>query len=144
MSSRASGPTARGDYEGFGGTDIVIEAVFEELAIKQQVIREVEAARGPRGHDQHVNAAGPRRGGRLASLPSGSHALLLAGREDAVARGHPDDATSADAIMTAVQFGRCMGKTVIVVADSPGFWVNRILLPYLNEAGFLLEERRAH
>jgi 3-hydroxyacyl-CoA dehydrogenase/enoyl-CoA hydratase/3-hydroxybutyryl-CoA epimerase len=48
--------------------------------------------------------------------------------------------TSADAIVTAVQFGRRMGKTVIVVADSPGFWVNRILLPYLNEAGHLLEE----
>ena len=52
----------------------------------------------------------------------------------------PTDVTSADAIVTAVQFGRRMGKTVIVVADSPGFWVNRILLPYLNEAGFLLEE----
>jgi 3-hydroxyacyl-CoA dehydrogenase/enoyl-CoA hydratase/3-hydroxybutyryl-CoA epimerase len=52
----------------------------------------------------------------------------------------PTDRTSATAIVTAVQFGRRMGKTVIVVADSPGFWVNRILMPYLNEAGLMLEE----
>jgi 3-hydroxyacyl-CoA dehydrogenase/enoyl-CoA hydratase/3-hydroxybutyryl-CoA epimerase len=39
-----------------------------------------------------------------------------------------------------VQYGRKMGKTVIVVADSPGFWVNRILSPYMNEAGILLSE----
>jgi 3-hydroxyacyl-CoA dehydrogenase / enoyl-CoA hydratase / 3-hydroxybutyryl-CoA epimerase len=39
-----------------------------------------------------------------------------------------------------VRFGRRMGKTVIVVADRPGFWVNRILSPYLNEAGHLLQE----
>ncbi len=52
----------------------------------------------------------------------------------------PHEGSSADAVVTAVQFGRRMGKTVVVVADSPGFWVNRILSPYLNEAGFLLEE----
>ena len=33
-----------------------------------------------------------------------------------------------------------MGKTVIVVGDVPGFWINRILAPYMNEAGWLLSE----
>ncbi len=37
-------------------------------------------------------------------------------------------------------FGRKLGKTVIVVSDSPGFYVNRILAPYVNEAGKLLDD----
>ena len=52
----------------------------------------------------------------------------------------PHEGTSARSIATAVRFGRRMGKTVIVVGDLPGFWVNRILTPYLNEAGILLME----
>jgi 3-hydroxyacyl-CoA dehydrogenase/enoyl-CoA hydratase/3-hydroxybutyryl-CoA epimerase len=48
--------------------------------------------------------------------------------------------TAPDAITTVVAFGRRLGKTVIVVNDSPGFYVNRILAPYLNEAGRLLDE----
>ena len=41
---------------------------------------------------------------------------------------------------TTVAFGRKLGKTVIVVNDAPGFYVNRILAPYINEAGKLLDE----
>jgi 3-hydroxyacyl-CoA dehydrogenase/enoyl-CoA hydratase/3-hydroxybutyryl-CoA epimerase len=52
----------------------------------------------------------------------------------------PTERTSPDATATAVHFGRKMGKTVIVVRDRPGFWVNRILTPYLNEAGYLFGE----
>jgi 3-hydroxyacyl-CoA dehydrogenase/enoyl-CoA hydratase/3-hydroxybutyryl-CoA epimerase len=39
-----------------------------------------------------------------------------------------------------VDFGRKIGKTVIIVNDAPGFYVNRILAPYVNEAGLLLDE----
>ena len=48
--------------------------------------------------------------------------------------------TSADTTATVVQYGRTIGKTVIVVRDGPGFYVNRILTPYVNEAGHLLDE----
>jgi 3-hydroxyacyl-CoA dehydrogenase/enoyl-CoA hydratase/3-hydroxybutyryl-CoA epimerase len=41
---------------------------------------------------------------------------------------------------TVVEFGRRIGKTVIIVNDAPGFYVNRILAPYVNEAGLLLDE----
>ena len=54
--------------------------------------------------------------------------------------GNPTAQTNLDTIATAVRFGRRLGKTVIVVADRPGFWVNRILAPYFVEAGHLILE----
>jgi 3-hydroxyacyl-CoA dehydrogenase/enoyl-CoA hydratase/3-hydroxybutyryl-CoA epimerase len=48
--------------------------------------------------------------------------------------------TAPSAVSFAVSFGRALNKTAIVVKDSPGFWVNRILAPYLYEAWVLLEE----
>ena len=42
--------------------------------------------------------------------------------------------TSAETTATVVAYGRTLGKTVIVVRDGPGFYVNRILAPYLNTA----------
>jgi 3-hydroxyacyl-CoA dehydrogenase/enoyl-CoA hydratase/3-hydroxybutyryl-CoA epimerase len=41
---------------------------------------------------------------------------------------------------TAVAYGKKLGKTVIVVNDGPGFYANRILSPYINEAGILLDQ----
>jgi 3-hydroxyacyl-CoA dehydrogenase/enoyl-CoA hydratase/3-hydroxybutyryl-CoA epimerase len=41
---------------------------------------------------------------------------------------------------TVVAYGKTLGKTVIVVNDGPGFFANRILAPYINEAGVLLDE----
>jgi len=52
-------------------------------------------------------------------------------------------ATSDETVALARAFGEQAGKTVIVAADRPGFVVNRILLPLLNEAFFAVEERLA-
>src|SRR5262249_24119684 len=48
--------------------------------------------------------------------------------------------TSDVALVTAVALARRLGKTPVVVKDSPGFVVNRVLMPYLREAMHLLEE----
>jgi 3-hydroxyacyl-CoA dehydrogenase/enoyl-CoA hydratase/3-hydroxybutyryl-CoA epimerase len=131
------------DYRGFGRADLVIEAVFEDLALKRQVLAEVEAVARP----ETIFAS------NTSTIPIrdiAAHAV----RPERVLGMHffspvekmplleviPTEATAPEAIVTAVRFGRRMGKTVIVVADHPGFWVNRILSPYLNEAAILLTE----
>jgi 3-hydroxyacyl-CoA dehydrogenase/enoyl-CoA hydratase/3-hydroxybutyryl-CoA epimerase len=131
------------DFSGFGAADLVVEAVFEDLEVKRQVLAEVEAVVRP----ETIFAT------NTSTIPIAliaAHAM----RPERVLGMHffspvekmplleviGTSRTSPDAIATAVRFGRKMGKTVIVVADRPGFWVNRILLPYMNEAGHLLEE----
>src|SRR4029079_5646110 len=49
-------------------------------------------------------------------------------------------ATDKDATVTAVAYGKKLGKTVIVVNDAPGFYTTRTLSAYMNEAGRLLDE----
>src|SRR5579863_5445666 len=51
--------------------------------------------------------------------------------------------TSDETTATLVALAKQIGKTPIVVKDCPGFLVNRILFPYLNEAMVLLEEGAA-
>jgi 3-hydroxyacyl-CoA dehydrogenase / enoyl-CoA hydratase / 3-hydroxybutyryl-CoA epimerase len=48
--------------------------------------------------------------------------------------------TNRDVTATVVAYGKKLGKTVVVVNDGPGFYVNRILTPYINEAGRLLDQ----
>ncbi len=131
------------DFNGFQRTDLVIEAVFEDLEVKRKVLADTEAATDP-GTIFATNTS---------TIPIGDIAAGAA-RPAQVLGMHffspvdrmplleiiPTEQTSPDTIVTAVQFGRKIGKTVIVVRDHPGFWVNRILTPYLNEAGYLLTE----
>ncbi len=131
------------DMSGFTRSDLIIEAVFEDLDVKRQVLAEFEEIL-PSGSVYATNtstipieriaegAAHPERViGMHFFSPVEKMPLLevIPGKE-----------TDAYTIVTAVRFGRRMGKTVIVVLDRPGFWVNRILSPYMNEAGHLLRE----
>jgi 3-hydroxyacyl-CoA dehydrogenase/enoyl-CoA hydratase/3-hydroxybutyryl-CoA epimerase len=130
-------------YAGFGRAELVIEAVFEDLAVKRTVLQEAEAALP----DGAVFAS------NTSTIPITSIAEA-ARRPEQVIGMHffspvakmplleviPGARTAPGAVSTAVAFGRRMGKTVIVVKDSPGFWVNRILAPYANEIGHLLAE----
>jgi 3-hydroxyacyl-CoA dehydrogenase/enoyl-CoA hydratase/3-hydroxybutyryl-CoA epimerase len=130
------------DWQGFADCDLVIEAVFEELAVKHAVLREVEAA-APRAVFASNTSTIPiariaeaaRHPERVVGMHFFSPVHKLPLLEVIV---HPG--TSAETIATAVTYGRALGKTVIVVRDGPGFYVNRILAPYLAEAGRLLDE----
>ena len=131
------------DYRGFARADLVIEAVFEDLDLKRRVLAEVEAVTRPEAifasntstipiRDIAAHAARP---GRVLGMHFFSPVEKMPLLEVI-----PTAVTDPEAVVTAVRFGRRMGKTVIVVDDHPGFWVNRILSPYLNEAAILLTE----
>jgi 3-hydroxyacyl-CoA dehydrogenase/enoyl-CoA hydratase/3-hydroxybutyryl-CoA epimerase len=130
-------------YQGFGRADLVIEAVFEDLAVKRTVMAELEAVvRDTTVLGTNTStipiaeiAAMARRPGRILGMHFFSPVEKMP-----LVEVIPHAGTEPRAVATAVRFGRRMGKTVIVVADRPGFWVNRILTPYLNEAGRLLLE----
>lgn len=135
--------SATTDLSGFRRTDLVIEAVFEDLDLKRRVLAEVEAAT----REECVFAS------NTSSLPVGEIARD-ARRKNCVLGMHffspvakmpllevivtPE--TDAWATATAVAFGRRLGKHVIVVRDGPGFFTTRALSPYLNEATRLVEE----
>jgi 3-hydroxyacyl-CoA dehydrogenase / enoyl-CoA hydratase / 3-hydroxybutyryl-CoA epimerase len=132
-----------GTWQGFERADVVIEAVFEDLGVKRQVMAEVEgvvpADAVIASNTSTIPIGSIAEGARHPERMLGMH-FFSPVEKMPLLEVIPTDLTSPDAIATAVQFGRRMGKTVIVVRDRPGFWVNRILSPYLNEAGLLLAE----
>ncbi len=134
------------DYTGFGNVDLVIEAVFEDLNVKHQVLREVEAELRPSA----IFAS------NTSTIPIAQIATASA-RPERVVGMHffspvhkmplleviEADATDINVVASVVAYGKKLGKTVIVVHDGPGFYVNRILTPYINEAGRLLDQGAA-
>lgn len=131
------------DYSGFADADIVIEAIVEELDIKRVVFRDLAAATNPK-----------------TVLATNTSSLLVT--EIARDVPHPErvvglhffnpphqmplveiiktEQTSPEALATAVALVQRLGKTKVIVADCAGFLVNRLLAPYMNEAGYLLME----
>lgn len=131
------------DYSGFGNVDLVIEAVFEDLAIKHQVLIEAEASI----HPSAIFAS------NTSTIPI-SQIAQASSRPERVLGMHffspvnkmplleviTTEETLPQVTATVVAYGKRLGKTVIVVNDGPGFYANRILSPYINEAGLLLDQ----
>ncbi|MDH3427372.1 MAG: 3-hydroxyacyl-CoA dehydrogenase NAD-binding domain-containing protein, partial [Gemmatimonadota bacterium] len=131
------------EYEALEDVDLVIEAVVERLAVKQQVMREVEAV-VPDGAVLSTNTSSLSVAGIGGALDRperfiGLHFFNPVHKMPLVEVIRWEDTRPA-ALATGLQFVLDMNKTPVVVADQPGFLVNRLLSPYLNEAGRLLSE----
>lgn len=131
------------DYSGFKTMDVVVEAIVEDMSIKQKVIAET---------------AGQMRADAIIATNTSSLSV------SEMAKGHPrpeyfagmhffnpvnkmplvevirGEKTSDTTIATIFELSKKMGKMPVVVKDGPGFLVNRLLLPYMAEAAFLLQE----
>lgn len=131
------------DYSGLRDAELVIEAVFEDLELKQSVLRDVEES----GHPEAIFAS------NTSSIPIGRIAEAAKHPERVIGMHYfspvhkmplleiiVTDRTAPWVTATAVAFGKRQGKTVIVVGDGVGFYTSRVLAPYLNEAAFLLAE----
>jgi 3-hydroxyacyl-CoA dehydrogenase/enoyl-CoA hydratase/3-hydroxybutyryl-CoA epimerase len=133
-------------YSGFARLPLVIEAVFEDLAVKHAVLKEAEAVLPPDAvfatNTSTIPitkiAAASKRPERVIGMHFFSPVHKMPLLEVIVT-----PRTAPDAITTVVEYGRKIGKTVIIVNDAPGFYVNRILAPYVNQAGLLLDEGAA-
>jgi 3-hydroxyacyl-CoA dehydrogenase/enoyl-CoA hydratase/3-hydroxybutyryl-CoA epimerase len=129
------------DYAGLRNADAVIEAVPEELALKQAVLHEVEGRIGPRcvygSSTASIAIARIAQGSPTPERVLGLHYFAPV-HEAPLLEVVRADKTAPWAVAAAVALGRRQGKTVIVVRDGPGFYTTRILVPYLSESLRLL------
>jgi len=125
------------------GADLAIEAVIEREGVKREVFRELGRRLAPEAilatNTSSLTVGRVTGAAEHSERTAGLHFFNPVHRMQLVevVRG-PD--TDGRTIGTLVEFVRKLGKTPVVVADGPGFLVNRILFPYLDEAVRLLGE----
>jgi 3-hydroxyacyl-CoA dehydrogenase/enoyl-CoA hydratase/3-hydroxybutyryl-CoA epimerase len=130
------------DLSGLGIADLVLEAVVEDLPVKQALFRELEAqvpdrcvfATNTSSLSVRAMAKGLKNPGRVV----GMHFFNPATRMPLV-EVIRTDLSDASAVETVIALTRRLGKTPVLVADAPGFLVNRVLMPYMTEAVALVE-----
>jgi 3-hydroxyacyl-CoA dehydrogenase/enoyl-CoA hydratase/carnithine racemase len=129
--------------EGFADADFVIEAVFEELAVKRQVFAEVEAvvadtcvlATNTSSLSVTAMAAGLAHPERVVGFHFFNPVAVLP-LVEVVLGSSTDDA----AIATALAVGRQLRKNCVIVADRPALVVNRVLTRFLGEITRTVDE----
>ncbi|MEO1303254.1 MAG: 3-hydroxyacyl-CoA dehydrogenase NAD-binding domain-containing protein, partial [Myxococcota bacterium] len=135
--------TATTEWSGVGAADVVIEAVFEELELKREMLRAVEQ----HGHHEVIFAS------NTSSIPIANIAEAASHPERVIGMHYfspvekmplleivTTEKTADWVTATCVALGKAQGKTVIVVRDGAGFYTSRILAPYMNEAAWLFAE----
>lgn len=134
------------DYASIAGADLVIEAATENLELKLRILRQIDALVTERAiiatNTSSISitqlAAVMKNPGRFIGMHFFNPVPLMALLE--IIRGLQTE----DAMLEgAVAFAKAIGKTPIVVKNQPGFVVNRILVPMINEAIFVLQENLA-
>ena len=131
------------DYTGFRRCEATIEAVVEKLGVKRSVLQEWEAVVPDTAIFASNTSTLPigeiAAGARVPARVAGMHFFNPVHRMPLVEviRGRE---TSDQTVATVFALAKALGKTPVVVKDSPGFLVNRILAPYLAEAVRLLQE----
>jgi len=134
-------PTA--DYAALAGCDLVIEAVFEDRAVKAEATRKAEAHLGP----------GAVFGSNTSTLPISGLAQASARPENFIGVHFfspvekmmlveiiMGEKTSDAALARALDYCRAIRKTPIVVNDSRGFYTSRVVSTYIGEGLFMLSE----
>jgi len=131
------------DYSGFKSADMVIEAVVENMEIKKKVFGELsQIVSAETILCTNTSALSVTQMARSTKDPSkviGLHFFNPVHRMPLL-EVITTDLTSQETIATTLHLAKRLGKTPIVVKDSCGFLVNRILLSYIHEAGRILEE----
>jgi len=138
--SRVTGTT---DFAAVAGADMVIEAAFEDEAVKRDLFRRLDAACQPgailasntSSISITVLAAATNRPERVIGMHFFNPVPMM--RLVEIVRGAR---TSDETHATTESLARALGKTPVAVNDYPGFVSNRILMPMLNEAIFCLME----
>ena len=135
------------DFEMVADADIVIEAVFEDKQVKFDLFEKLDKicsektilATNTSSFYVHEFAEKTSRPDRFVGLHYFYHPA-----KNRLLEVIPHKNTSAETIEKSLLAAKLHGKTSIVVKDAPGFAVNRFFVPFLNEAGRMLEEGLAN
>lgn len=130
-------------YEAIAEADLVIEAVFEEMGVKEAVFHQVDALAKPGAIlasntstlDLNRIAGFTKRPSDVVGLHFFSPANVMKLLE--VVRG---ETTSKDVLATVMQMAKTIGKTAVVSGVCDGFIGNRMIEQYFRQALFMLEE----